>query len=232
MQLPAPLISGSLIRRYKRFLADIRLEDGSMVTAHCADPGRLPGLAVEDAKAWLSRSNDPRRKLAYRLEIIEQEGARVAINTLNANRIAREALEAHTIPEFSGYDTVLREVRVEEGTRLDFAIARNETITRHIEVKSVSWKRDGIGAFPDAVTSRGTKHLRTLAELVRAGHPATLLFVAQRGDVERLTIAGDIDPDYRAAFDEARLAGVEFLAYACDVNEFEIKLRNKMELAV
>ncbi|MEZ5848713.1 MAG: DNA/RNA nuclease SfsA [Geminicoccaceae bacterium] len=232
MKLPQPLIGATLVKRYKRFLADARLADGRTVTAHCADPGRLPGLAVEGAPVMLSHSDDPKRKLAYRLEIIEQDGVRVALNTMNANRIVREALENRAIGGFGEYDRVLPEVRIDSSTRLDFALQHEDTVSRYIEVKNVSWNRDGIGAFPDAVTKRGTKHLRTLAGLVQQGHRAVLLFIAQRGDIQRLAIAGDIDPDYLQAFREAIGAGVECVAFNCTVNEIEIRLAARMEVAL
>lgn len=232
MQLPQPLIGATLVKRYKRFLADVRLADGSVVTAHCADPGRLPGLAVEGAPVMLSHSDDPKRKLAYRLELIEQDGSLVALNTMNANRIAREALEERLIDGLGNYDRVCPEVRIDKATRLDFALECDGAVTRHIEVKNVSWNRDGIGAFPDAVTKRGAKHLRTLADLARQGGGAALLFIAQRGDIDRLTIAGDIDPDYLQAFREAMDAGVECIAFNCSVNKIEIRLAEKMEVEI
>ena len=164
--------------------------------------------------------------------IIEQDGVRVALNTMNANRIVREALESRAIGGFGEYDRVLPEVRIDSSTRLDFALQHEDAVSRYIEVKNVSWNRDGIGAFPDAVTKRGAKHLRTLADLVRKGHRAVLLFVAQRGDIQRLAIAGDIDPDYLQAFREAIGAGVECVAFNCTVNEIEIRLAARMEVAL
>ena len=232
MRLPGPLLPARLVRRYKRFLADVVLDDGSEAVAHCADPGRLPGLAVPGARVWLSHSDDPKRKLAHRLEIIEQDGRLVALNVMNANRIVREALEGGKLPALGPFDHVRPEPRIEAGTRLDFALEREGGLATFVEVKNITWRRDagapqgpeGEAAFPDAVTTRGARHLACLAGLAALGHRAVLLFIAQRGDVDRVAIAGDIDPAYASAFAAARAAGVEMMAWRCSINHDEICL--------
>ena len=226
MQFPSPLVTGRLQRRYKRFLADVELADGNVVVAHCADPGRLPDLAVAGAKVWLSTNDDPKRKLRYRLELIEQHGQLVGLNTANANRLVREALAAGNLAEVGPFQSFKPEPRVGKGTRLDFLLERADAGPLYLEVKNITWRRGDQAAFPDTVTTRGTKHLATLRSLAEAGEDAALIFVVQRGDCQNVTIAEDIDPAYAEAFRLAQTAGVRCFAYQCVVNETEIKLEN------
>lgn len=231
MQLPTPLYAGRLMQRYKRFLADITMlegpDRGSVITAHIADPGRLPGLAVADAKVWVSHHTDPKRRLAYSVQLIRHIETLVAVNTANANRLVAEALAAGTFSMFGPIATIAREPRRDPGTRLDFKLTMANRDTLWLEVKNVTWRRDDAlkrperartGAFPDAVTARGRKHLEHLAAIAKGGERAALLFVAQRNDIDALTIAHDIDPHYARAVDAAREAGVEFHACCCQLN--------------
>ena len=231
MQLPVPLQSATLVRRYKRFLADCDLADGSRITAHIADPGRLPGLAVPGATVWLSLSRDPKRKLPYRVELIEAEGCLVGANTANANRLAAEALVARTLPSLGMWTVTAREPRLDPGTRLDFALTDANGRSALLEVKNITWRRGDVAAFPDAVTARGAKHLATLARLASAGTPAFLLFVCQRADIASVTIAHDIDPAYAAAFDAAVDAGIRVIACRCEINHYEIKIADEIPLS-
>jgi len=238
IHLPAPLINGTLIRRYKRFLADVAIADGRggtrVVTAHCADPGRLPDLAVEGAAVRLSTSSDPGRKLVHRVELIRQAGVWVGADTANANRLVAHALGRpdpsapvtaavrHLHQALPPFIAVRAEVAVETGTRLDFVLDGADGSPVFLEVKNVTWRRRTAstdrGEFPDAPTLRGTRHLRFLTGRAAAGESAVLLFVAQRPDIDTLTVAADIDPAYAAAMEEARRAGVRVLAYRCEIN--------------
>jgi len=219
VRLPSPLHRGVLLRRYKRFLADVELENGTLAVAHVADPGRLPGLAVPGAEVWLSSHHDPRRKLPYRIELIRQGSALVGVNSANPNRIARRAFEAGRIPFARGYRIRAREPRIGPGTRLDFLLENHAGRRLFVEVKAISWRRDGhLAAFPDAPTLRGRRHLETLRELARAGEQTALLFIAQRSDVETFAPAEDIDPDYARALVGAREAGVRVSVWRCAVN--------------
>lgn len=230
MQLPVPLQSATLLRRYKRFLADCELACGSRVTAHIADPGRLPGLAVEGARLWLSASDEPKRKLRHRVELIETAETLVGANTANANRLAAEALADGSLPSLGGWHVTAREPRQDPGTRLDFALADTDGRTAFLEVKNITWRRGDVAAFPDAVTARGTKHLATLANLAQEGTAAFLLFVCQRTDVAAVTVAGDIDPVYAAAFGHAVAAGVRIVACRCEINHCAINITEEIPL--
>lgn len=223
MDLPVPLHRATLVRRYKRFLADVTMADGRELTAHIADPGRLPGLAVPGADLWLSRSDSPKRKLAHRVELARTPESLVGLDTGNANRLVAEALATGRLPGLEGWQATAREPRLGAGTRLDFALRASDGRGAFLEVKNATWRRGAVAAFPDAVTARGTRHLATLAGLA-AGTPAFLLFVCQRSDVAALTIAADIDPAYAAAFELARTAGVGMLACRCKLNHCAITI--------
>lgn len=251
MLLPVPLQSARLVRRYKRFLADCDLDDdpggdghdadghapgGSRITAHIADPGRLPGLAVSGARLWLSRNDDPERKLRFRVELFETAESLATVtlvgaNTANANRLVAEALAAGRLPSLAAWHVTAREPRQAPGTRLDFALADNDGRIGLLEVKNITWRRGGDAAFPDAVTTRGTKHLMTLAGLAARGTPAFLLFVCQRDDVAAVRIAGDIDPAYAAAFESALACGVRVVACRCEINFNAINISGEIPLS-
>lgn len=233
MRLPSPLLRGTLMRRYKRFLADVRLADGTLATAHCANPGSMMGLADPGIPVWLSRSADPKRKLPLSLELMEVDLGRgpalVGINTVYPNRLVAEALAGGRIPELAGYATVRREVRYGRASRVDFLLDGGGGPPCYVEVKNVHlMRRAGHAEFPDAVTARGARHLAELSEIARGGGRAVMLFVVQRGDAERMGLAGDIDPAYQAAFERARHAGVETLVYGCEVTEQEISVARRL----
>ncbi|MEO3429219.1 DNA/RNA nuclease SfsA [Pelagibius sp. CAU 1746] len=237
MQFPDPLIPGRLLRRYKRFLADIALGDGSEVVAHCANPGSMMGLAEPGSPVWLSPSRNPARKLKYSWELVEvpgeKEGALVGINTGRANALVAEGLEAGKVPELAGYAQRRAEVRYGTKSRVDFLLEDPGRPACYVEVKSVTLKRrPGLAEFPDAVTARGTKHLGELAEMVRQGQRAVLFFLVQRGDCDRVAPARDIDPTYGEALDRALSAGVEILSYQCNLSPAGIALDGRLPLAV
>ncbi|MCW2308413.1 DNA/RNA nuclease SfsA [Rhodobium gokarnense] len=223
MRLPLPLTEGRLVQRYKRFLADVELADGTIVTAHCPNPGSMTGLKAPGSRVWLSTSPNPKRKLAQTLELVEADGVLVGINTNNPNTLVAEAIAAGTIPELAGYETLRREVRYGVNSRIDILLESEDRPRCYVEVKNVHLLREPLlSEFPDSVTTRGAKHLRELSDMVAAGHRAVMMFLIQRPDTDRISLARDIDPAYGLAFDAAIAAGVEALAWRCEVGLEEI----------
>lgn len=224
MEFERPLIPGRLLRRYKRFLADVELEGGREVTAHCANPGAMLGLNAPGTRIWLEPNDNPRRKLKYAWRLVELPGGAMAgIDTGVPNRIVAEALAARAIPELSDYDAVRPEQRYGQNSRIDFLLTGpRET---YVEVKNVHLMReDGLAEFPDCVTARGAKHLGELARMAEAGHRAVMLYVVQRDDCERMALAADLDPAYAAAFQAARARGVEPIVYRARLDTNRINL--------
>lgn len=222
MQFPAPLIPAILVRRYKRFLADVMLA-GREITVHVANPGAMTGLATPAARVWLSRSNKPARKLAYSWELVEADFGTgielVGVNTAHPNRLVREAIGAGVITELAGYASMRPEVRYGLASRVDFLLEDQAKGACYVEVKNVHlMRRSGVAEFPDSVTARGARHLEELAAMAAAGHRAVMLFLIQIGPADRLALARDIDVRYGVAFDRARSLGVEAYAYRCDLS--------------
>jgi len=230
MKFPRPLVPGTLIRRYKRFLADVRLEDGREVTAHCANPGAMLGVMDPGLPVWLLESGDTKRKLRWSWELVETEGTLLGVNTAAPNRLVPEALGRAGIAELRGYDTVRREVAYGLKSRVDLLLSAPGRPICYLEIKNVHLRRGDWAEFPDCVTERGARHMGELAEMVRAGHRAVVLFVVQRGDCRGFRVAGDLDPAYNRAFEAARAAGVEALCYACDVSETGIDIAGSLPL--
>lgn len=216
MRFREPLLGATLVRRYKRFLADVTLDDGTALTAHCPNTGSLLGCHAPGSRVWLSRSDNPKRKYAYTWELVEvAAGVVVGVNTGRSNALVREAIETGTIGELADYHEIRAEVPYgEEGSRADFLLT-GDAGTCYVEVKNVTAAvEDGIALFPDAVSTRGTKHLRELmGALGASGRRAVLCFCVQRGDVLEVRPADDIDPDYGRTLREALEAGVEAIAY-------------------
>lgn len=222
MKFAGELIPATLLKRYKRFLADVTLPDGSITTVHVANPGAMIGLQAPGARVWLSRSPNAKRKLPLSWELVEADfGAGfelVGINTGHPNTIVAEALAAQAIPELAAYTTIRREVKYGKASRVDFLLEAEGLPPCYVEVKNVHMMRvPGLAEFPDSVTARGARHLEELAAMVTAGSRAVMLFLIQIGSAERFALARDIDPAYGRAFDHARAAGVEALAYTCAI---------------
>ena len=233
MQFPDPLIRGRLLRRYKRFLSDIELDSGEVVTAHCANPGAMLGLMDPGAPVWLSPSRNPKRKLKYSWELVRVDGHLVGINTALPNRIVEEAVAAQAVPELAGYSRLRREVPYGRNSRIDLLLESGDRPPCYLEVKNVHLKRrEGLAEFPDSVTKRGTKHLVELSEMARQGARAVMFYLVQRGDCDSFQIAGDIDPDYDRALREALDHGVEVLCYACRIREDAIELDHRLPINI
>ncbi len=216
MEFPKPLLTGRLIKRYKRFLADVELDTGEQVTAHCANPGSMMGLTTAGAKVWLSQSDNPKRKLKYSWELLQVDGAMVGINTAHPNGLVEEAISGGVIGELAGYQTLRREVKYGKNSRIDILLQDDGRPDCYVEVKNVHLlRRPGLAEFPDSVTARGAKHLVELSNMVKDGHRAVMVYLVQRDDADRFMLARDIDPAYGAAFDQAVAAGVEAIAYGC-----------------
>jgi sugar fermentation stimulation protein A len=229
MRLPAPLIPATLKRRYKRFLADVLLPGGEELTVHIANPGSMIGLAAPGARVWLSKSANAKRKLAHSWELVEVDFGGgpelVGVNTAHPNGIIAEAIAAGLIPELAGYASARREVKYGRNSRIDLLLEGPGRPPCYVEVKNVHlMRRSGLAEFPDAVTARGAKHLAELAAVAALGCRAVMLFLIQIGSAERFALAADIDPTYARAFERARAAGVEALAYRCKITAEDIGL--------
>jgi sugar fermentation stimulation protein A len=225
MRFARPLVRGRLARRYKRFLADVILDDGSEVTAHCPNPGAMLGLAEPGAAIWLEPA-PPGRKLAFGWRLVELEDGHLAgIDTGVPNRVVAEALAEARVPGLAAYRTIRPEVRYGERSRVDFLLSAPGLPDAYVEVKNVHLRRGrSIAEFPDCVTARGARHLRELAAMVAAGHRAITLYVVQRTDCTALRLAADLDPGYAAAFAAARAAGVEAAAHATTIDRTGVRL--------
>jgi sugar fermentation stimulation protein A len=246
MLLPQPLAHGVLVSRYKRFFADVVLDDGREVTTHCPNPGAMLGLNTPGLGAWVSPAAGPKRKLVWTLELVEADGGLVGINTMLPNALVAEALAADAIPELAGYAVHRREVAMGEASRVDFLLTHPERAPCWLEVNNSNsiytadlkedrrlWlevknchlsRTKGLAEFPDCVAARSLKHLRELEAMRGAGDRAVILFVVQRTDCEAFSACYDLDPALANGLDHAAEAGVEVLVYACDITVGEIKI--------
>lgn len=233
MDFPQPLVRGQLVSRYKRFFADVVLDDGTAITAHCPNPGAMLGLNTPGLPVWLSRSDDPKRKLAHTLELVEADGGMVGVNTMHPNRLVAEALAANAISEVAGYATHRREVKYGVGSRVDFLLEDPSRPPCWLEIKNVHLMRTpGLAEFPDCVAARSTKHLGELEEMVRLGDRAAVLFVVQRTDCDRFAPAMDCDPAFAKALERVVENGVELYVYGCRMSRTGIALGDRLKTAL
>ena len=222
------LYRGVLVKRYKRFLADVRLDDGTLLTAHCNNTGSMAGCATPGSPVWLSYHKNPLRKYPYSWELVEADGCLVGINTLLPNALVATSIEGGAVPNLAGYDSLKREVTVEKGTRLDMVLYGEGMPPCNVEVKNCTLVRDGVAAFPDAVTERGKKHLQVLAGLKAKGERSVIFFFIQRPDALRFTPADDIDPAYGKTLREVAALGVEIEAWRAQVTERHVILERAL----
>lgn len=235
MRFPGPLKSGKLIKRYKRFLADVLLDDGTTVTASCPNTGSMLGLTTPGATVWLSESDSPTRKYPHTWQLIEHDCGRgptlVGINTGLPNHIVTTAIANKAIPQLNGYARLRREVKYGSSSRIDILLDDDERGQCYVEIKNVHLARKpGLAEFPDSKTARGVKHLHELTDMVRQGHEAYMLYLVQRQDADAFAIAKDIDPAYGEAFTKARDAGVKAIAYRCAISTEAISLQDEIPI--
>jgi len=230
MKFPVPLLKGTLVQRYKRFMADIVLESGEEITAHCANSGSMLGVKEPGSEVWVSPADNPKRKLKYTWELIKVGKSFVGINTSLPNKIVQESIETGVVPELQGYATLRREVKYGKNSRIDILLEDDAKPDCYVEIKNVTLRRDKLAEFPDAVTARGTKHLGELANQVKAGDRAVMYYLTQREDCDTFTVARDIDPTYAEALEMAMKAGVEVICYQCKLSPTEIKVVSRLNL--
>ena len=228
MQITQPILEGTLLRRYKRFLADIELADGTTLTAHCPNPGRMIGCSEPGSRVILRDSQDKKRKLQYTLQNVEDSGVWINVDTGLPNAVTEEAILAGQIPELTGYTSLRREVRYGESSRIDVLLEDEQRGRCYVEVKSATMAQDGVALFPDAVTARGLKHLEELARVVEAGDRGVIFFFVSRTDTTRFAPADEIDPEYGAKLREVTQRGVEALAYTSKVEPTSLEVLNSI----
>ena len=232
MKFPTPLFKGTLVQRYKRFMADIVLDTGEEITAHCANSGSMLGVKEPGSEVWVSPANNPKRKLKYTWELIKVGKSYVGINTSLPNKIVQESIETSVVPELKGYDTLRREVKYGKNSRIDILLEDEAKPDCYVEIKNVTLRRDKLAEFPDAVTARGTKHLGELANQVAAGDRAVMYYLTQREDCDTFTVADDIDPTYAEALETAMAAGVEVICYKCKLTPREITVASPLKISL
>ncbi len=232
MRIDLPVVTGRLLRRYKRFLADVELSDGSVVTAHCPNTGSLMGCTPEGARAVLRDSQNPKRKLLYTLQTIEVDGTWVNVDTGLPNTLVAESIADGLVPELAGYDSLRREVKYGKSSRIDVLLERETGERCYVEVKSTTLVVGDVARFPDAVTERGRKHLEELRQMVREGHRAVMFFCVSRGDVTAFAPADEIDPAYGATLRAVLADGVEAVAYSTRVTPDRFELGERLEIRI
>lgn len=228
MEFQEPLLEGKLLKRYKRFMADIILESGEEITAHCPNSGAMLDIKEPGLRVWVSRAENPNRKLKYTWELVEADNTLIGANTGHPNALVEEAIRDGTIRELQGYVNLRREVKYGKNSRIDILLG--DPGVCYVEVKNVHLKRGSTAAFPDSVTARGAKHMDELGDMVEAGHRAVIIYVVQRGDCEDFQVAADIDPTYNAACERAFERGVEAYVYCCDMQLKSIKITKPLPL--
>ena len=237
MQFTDKLVTGRLVQRYKRFLADVELNDGTIVTAHCANPGAMTGLNMPGLEVWLSPNRSPTAKLDWRWELVRVDGHLIGINTARPNAIVEEAIANDRIAELQGYADMRREVRYGENSRIDILLEDTNRPPCYVEVKNVHLRRPE-GAhpqateFPDSVTKRGAKHLVEMSNMVATSARAVMVYLVQRGDCDHFRIAADIDPAYASGLARAREAGVEAICYVCRIETGGIEVEGALPIVL
>lgn len=229
MRFEKPLIKAKLINRYKRFLADVRLESDSVITVHCPNSGSMKTCLGEDWPVCISDSGNPKRKYLHTLEMIHNGKCWIGLNTHLANKIVKEAIENGVISELAGYSSIRTEVKYSENSRIDILLEEDNKLC-YVEIKNVSMVQDGIYRFPDSVTTRGTKHLNDLMKMIDEGHRAVMIYCIQRSDGDYFEPAYEIDPKYSATLQEAIAHGVEAYAYLAEVDPTRIIISRKVEI--
>ena len=223
MRFDPPLVPATLVQRYKRFLFDAILDDGTPFTGSCPNTGSMRGLTTPGSRIWVSLHDSPTRKYRHMFEMIEADQTMVGINTGLPNTLTEEAIRAGLIPSLAGYETILREQRYGRNSRIDFLLSGENLPNAYVEVKNVHFMRTaGLAEFPDTVTKRGAKHLEELGNMTEAGHRAVMIYLIQRDDCFDFRICNDLDPAYGAAFARATARGVEAYALCCRVTSDEI----------
>lgn len=230
MQIEKPVVIGRFQRRYKRFLTDVELEGGEVLVAHCPNTGSMKGCLEEGARVALRDSEDPKRKLRHTFQTIEVNGTWVNVDTGLPNALAYEAVEMGLIPDLEGYDKLRREVKYGTGSRIDLLLEKETGERAYVEVKNTTLAEGTLAKFPDAVTTRGKKHLEELEKVVAEGHRGVMLFCVSREDVEAFSPADDIDPDYSRTLRRVAENGVELLAYATKVTPTSFELAHRLEV--
>ena len=226
------LVEGHLLRRYKRFLADVRLEDGTEIVAHCPNTGSMRGCAIEGSPVWLSRASNPQRKHPFTWELVESEGVLIGVHPALANRVVESAIGRQAIPSLADYAELRREVRYGERSRIDMLLTDPERPPCYIEVKSVTLAEDGVARFPDAVTTRGRRHLEELMAIVGEGKRAVSFHLVVRGDCAQLGTADTVDPEYGKTLRKARAAGVEVMAWQASVAPEGIRVERELPIVL
>ena len=226
------LIHGKLIKRYKRFLADVELEDGQVVTAHCPNSGSMKGCAIPGSPVWLSQSDNPKRKLKYTWELAQVPGSLIGINTQIPNKLVKSAIENGEIEELAGFNRVRAEVKTSEHTRLDLVLEHPTGRKCYVEIKNCTLVEDGLAQFPDAVTTRGQKHLDELVHLVDQGHRGVIFYLIQRMDARRFSPAHAIDPVYADKLRQARERGVEIIIRDTLIDTSHIRVNQAIPLSL
>ncbi|MGH6931518.1 MAG: DNA/RNA nuclease SfsA [Dongiaceae bacterium] len=230
MKFATALRPARLIRRYKRFLADVELPGGKVVTVHCPNPGAMTGLDAAGSEIWLSAARSATRKLPYGWELIRVGDGLVGINTNHPNELVAEAISDGRIVELRGYATQRREVKYGRNSRIDILLEDDNRPSCYVEVKNVHLKRNSLAEFPDCVTARGAKHLEELRDMVAAGKRAVMVYLVQRGDCDRFAIAADIDPAYAKGLARAVADGVEAICYDCRVSTTAIEVAGPLPI--
>ena len=235
MQFATPLVSGTLVQRYKRFLADVRLDTGEAITATCPNTGSLLGLNMPGLKVWLSLSDNPTRKYKHTLEMVEVDLGKgpslVGINTGHPNRLVADAIAGGQVKALRGYAGLRREVKYGRNSRIDILLEDPKRGLCYVEIKNVHMMRKlGFAEFPDCVTERGAKHLRELADMVQQGHRAVMVYLVQRNDAKSFQLAPDLDPTYAESFTVATAAGVEAIALKCRLSPLEIVVEKELPI--